>query len=489
MRNTPILTALILFALQSLSQTSPIAISHVSIVDVKTGKIADEMTVFIIGNRIDQIGKTNKTAIPKNAQEINGSGKFLIPGLWDMHVHTFQERRPDYFFQLFVGNGITGIRDMGGSFPLETMTKIRDSIIRGQKIGPRIGAMAGRILDGPGVTANVAVSVHDTAEAREYVRHFKRQGADFIKVYNLLSREVYLAIIEEAKKQNIPVAGHVPFAMKVAEVSDLGQVCIEHTAAAASLPAELFISCSTDENQLRTQLENDRAAGQETRVIIEDMAVKSYDEKKAKDLFLKFAKNGTWQCPTMVLNYPFLVGDTLKLAADERLKFIPSSMIERWNATFRQRRVNPNQVSGNTANPNNPQVRRLRLERRFALLLAMHKEGVKFLAGTDVANPYTFPGFSIHDELENFVQAGFTNLESLQTATLNPAIFLHAEDSLGSIGKGKIADAVLLDANPLENISNTKRIFGVLLNGKYFSKAQLDQLFLDAEKIAKDNNK
>jgi imidazolonepropionase-like amidohydrolase len=447
-----------------------LVIKNVSVVDVKAGKVIGNTTVIIEDHRIKSVGI--KLPMPKNAITIDGKGKYVIPGLWDMHVHMLIDGYTQ-FLPLFVANGVTGVRDMGGTLSFEKIREVKDSIQNGELTGPRI-VMTGRLLDGPGNTSWVGVAIHTPEEGREAVKDHKKAGADFIKVYNLLSKESYIAIMDEAKKQGIPVVGHVPFSVTVTEASDLGQVSVEHAAAAASLPADLFLSCSSEEAKLRTQLENDRKAGKETRGVIEDMAAKTYDENKAKALFDRFVKNGTWQCPTTIFNYPYQIGDSAKLATDPRLQYIPEFLLDHWKELYRQRMSMGENVT----------VRKMRLQKRIELLNMMHKQGVLFLAGTDVANPYVFPGFSLHEELEYMVKAGFTPFEALQTATINPARFLKAADSLGTVEQGKIADLVLLDANPLENISNTKKIYAVIVNGKLLERKDLDELLDKAKQLA-----
>jgi hypothetical protein len=438
-------------------------IRHVSVIDMKDSNVKKDQTVIIEGNKVASF--SSKTKIPASAKIINGKNKFLIPGLWDMHVHMMLSGRLQYFLPLFVANGITGIRDMGGSFPIGKIRKLKDSIQQGLVAGPRIGAMTGKILEGPGNNMDIAVTVQDTTEARKIVKEYKEDGADFIKVYNLLSKDVYETVLSEAKKQQMTVEGHIPFSMTASEVSDLGQITIEHSASALTVPAELFISCSFEETELRKELKKDIAEGKETRAKKEEMATETYDENKAKALFKKFKSNGTWQCPTIVLNYASMTDSSARMN-DPRLQYIPASIVENWNKLLKQRMAMIGDATTKIA----------RFNRRLQLMKDMHQQGVRFLAGTDVLNPYVFPGFSLHDELAYLVKAGLTPYEALQTATINPAIFLKSTDSLGTIEKGKIADMILLDANPLENISNTKKIYAVIINGKFFARKDLDDM-------------
>jgi hypothetical protein len=179
-----------------------------------------DQTVIVTGNHITAVGRAGRVKVPAGVQVIDATGKFLIPGLWDMHAHALSEGRYEWVFPLLIANGVTGVREMGNDLPFERINQIREEILEGKILGPRFGAITGRILDGPGTKLNVALEVGTAEEARSLVREYKRQGMDFVKPYDLLSREVYLAIVGEAKRQRIAVAGHVPFSMSAAEVSD-----------------------------------------------------------------------------------------------------------------------------------------------------------------------------------------------------------------------------------------------------------------------------
>jgi hypothetical protein len=218
------------------------------------------------------------------------------------------------------------------------------------------------------------------------------------------------------------------------------------------------------------------AAGLPERRMLEQV-LELCDEKKAFALFRHLAENGTWQVPTLVLR-KIDATDSDTLYGDDRLKYMPGGKdhFSDWDE-FHSRRQK------RTAKEWNDE--RDRLKRALEIVGAMHRAGVKFMAGTDFSNPYLYPGFSLHDELALFVEAGFTPMEALQTATRNPAEFLGLSDSLGTVEKGKFADLVLLEADPLENISNTQRINAVFVNGRYLSKETLRKMLADAETNAK----
>jgi hypothetical protein len=428
-----------------------LAIKNVSIVDVKHNKIQTGKTVVIRNNKIVSIN--DNVDIPKDANILDGQGKYLIPGLWDMHVHTLSDKRYVYSFPLLIANGVTGVREMGNNLSIEEVNQIRKDIEQGKMLGPRFGQLTYHILDGPGTQFSVAIAVSSPDSGRMLVRKYKEAGADFIKPYNLLSRDVYLAIADEAKKEKIPLEGHVPFSMTAAEVSALGQRTIEHD-------FDVLVSCSKEESELRKNLH------QQTWGQAEAKAAVSYDEQKAKKLFTIFIHNRTWSCPTIAFYKPFwLISDEQEVLRDTLLKYIPKSQVDAWQVAFQR-------LSHNTV----AEYRVKQYQMRSKIVKDMHDQGVQILAGTDTGSPFSLPGFSLHQELQALVDAGLPNIEALRAATINPAKFFGKEDEFGTVEKGKIADLVLLDANPLEDVSNTKRIFAVVINGKLLRRDDLNAL-------------
>jgi len=472
MRKALALLTIILSPVLVVAQSQSFAITHVTVLGTDGTPAKTDMTVVVTGNRIAAVGKTGKIRAPRGSHVVDASGKFMIPGLSGMHVQGLRLGRPDFCIPLFVANGITSVRDMGGSFPPDVVRRMRADIAAGRLVGPRLLAAPGKIIDGPFPTPRDAfMSVNSPEEARGAVEASKAAGWDFVKAYNLLSRDAYLALIDESKRRGIPVAGHVPFSMTAAEVSDLGQASVEHA-------ADLLVSASRAEESLRklTLAEGTAATNSNwARARIEIDAARTYDEAKTNLLFAKFARNGTWQCPTLVLKRMSAAPDREALAHDPRLKYIPRLLQQRWSNTFDQLVVPIG----------TPEDRALRAAATLRLVGAMQRAGVKILAGTDTPpQPYLYPGFSLHEELALMVEAGLTPLQALQTATLNPAIFLKMRNSLGTVERGNLADLVLLDANPLEDINNTKKINAVVLNGRLLDRRALDKLLADAEAAA-----
>jgi len=437
----------------------PLVFTHVTVIDATGVAPQPDMAVVITGGRITAVGKTSEIALPDDAQMVDGTGKFLIPGLWDMHVHIVG---PSYL-PLFLANGITGVRDMHSFFP-GVILQMRKDVREGKLLGPRIVA-AGALVDGDKPFWPGSLVAKNAEEGRTAVQSLKKRGANFIKVYTKLPRPAYLAIAEEAKKVGLPFAGHVPEAVSAAEASDLGQKSLEHLYG-------IFLSCSTDEEKLRNE-EIDAMAkldNTEIRTLMGRIQVKaldSYSDEKARALFTRFAKNETWQDPTLTVLHALAYLDDEKFTNDPRIKYMPSFVRSGWKVK------QPPEVIAD---------RKRIYKKSVSVVTAMHRAGVQFLAGTDVTNPYCFPGFSLHDELTLLVEESkFTPMEALQCATRNPAKFLGMEKDLGTVEKGKLADLVLLDANPLDNIKNTQMIAAVVVNGRLLAKAELQKMLDDVE--------
>jgi imidazolonepropionase-like amidohydrolase len=460
------------------AQNRPVVFRHVTLIDMTNEQPKPNMTVIVSGNRIAGIGKNIK--VPKNAQIIDASGKFLIPGLWDMHVHTLRKGRPPIFFPLFIANGVTSVRDMGSSLEeLDQLKELRQNIANGTIIGPRIAASAGPLLDGPNAfwPGSWSVRVSNETDARQAVDLLKQHGADFIKTYNNIPREAYFAIIDEAKKQGLPVAGHVPLTISALEASNAGQKTMEHL---GSVYGGILLACSSRETEIRKAIvyaieqPNSTAPSQFAVQRAElPLLLNSYSEEKAKILFSRFVQNGTWQVPTLAVLRAFAYIDDPVFTNDERVKYLPLSMRSDWkpqdNPIFRER------TATDIANG-----KRL-FNKQLQLVGEMNRAGVPIMAGSDTINPYVFPGFSLQDELGLLVQAGLTPLETLQAATINPAKFLGKEKELGTIEKDKLADLILLEANPLEDISNTRKINAVIFNGRLLDRKTLDKMLADVE--------
>ena len=477
----------LLFALLSLSSLvvaqsptipadKPLILTHVTVIDA-TGSLAKpDMRVVIRDHKITAIDRTSAIVPREDGEIVDATGKFLIPGLWDMHVHT---GRKDIFLPLYIANGVTGVRDMGGDIedPSGELSSLsgryiqlslwRTAIEEGSLLGPRL-VIAGFLIDGFKWQGNIAAT--NAEEGRQAVDVLKKTGVDFVKVKSFLSKDAFLAIAAEARRQNMVLAGHVPDAVRVAEASEAGQKSIEHLTG-------IGVGCSAIERQLMDEKAQAFAARDRARYAsIEPRAAATFDPTIATALFRTFVTNGTWQVPTLVELRRNALGDDStnpgqNSPEDEPLRaYLPEPLRDWWSKN-----------RSATASSGGQEL----FASELSLTQKMHKSGVLFLAGTDSPNPSILPGFALHDELKLLVSAGFSPMEALQTATLNPARYLGREKDLGTIETGKLADLVLLDANPLEDISNTQKIRAVIVNGRYLNRETLDAMLVGVQAAAK----
>jgi imidazolonepropionase-like amidohydrolase len=429
---------------------SALIIVHVAVIDVVTGGVRRDASVVVEGDRITQVRSSRGVKIPAGARVVDGTGKFLIPGLWDMHVHTFfGEQAPagrDITLPLFVANGITGVRDMGSE--LEAVLQARAEIAGGTLLGPRM-IVAGPMLDGPKTQFPASIAITTPEDGRRAVDMLVSRGVDFIKIQSYVPRDAYFAIVDECKKKNIIFVGHVPDAIRGAEASNAGQKSFEHLIG-------IFEGSSTAEDEL---LKGPKSPGK---------FLDTYDAPKEAALIALLAKNQTWQCPTLFWERGQWLVDAIDVSKDPDAKYVPALWRDELWPRFTKSIVKEMDTDPLA-------VREKFVEHELDIVRKLHAAGVPFLAGTDTpAGVDVIPGFSLHLELQRFVDAGFTPLEALQTATINPARFLGKTADFGTVEKGKMADLVLLDANPLEDIRNTQRIAGVVLAGRYSSRADLD---------------
>jgi imidazolonepropionase-like amidohydrolase len=438
-----------------LAQGQDLAITHVTVIDTRTGRAQRDMTVLISGDHIAAVAESRRLQPPRGAQTVDGQRKFLIPGLWDMHVHmranwdraAIDAAAWTFYAPNFIANGVTGVRGMWDMLP--TIQKLRAEIASGRVAGPRVVA-SGNMLDGDPPSVPGAIACADARQGRAAVDQLKREGSDFVKVYSGLSRDTYFAIADQSRKAGLPFAGHVPNSVTAAEASDAGQKSIEHLLG-------VFVSCSSREAEFAGSVAN---FGAPLRA-----AAESYDSRKAAALFARFVKNGTWQTPTLAaLRSVAYFGDAAYMK-DDRLSQLPPAILEFWKAGGMGMRA-----------ADDPAARSRQFERELTLVGAMQKAGVKILAGTDTPNPYVFPGSSLHDELELLVKAGLTPLQALQAATLRPAEYLGMAARLGTIAPGRLADLVLLSGDPLADIANTRRIEAVIQNGRLYQRPDLQRV-------------
>jgi imidazolonepropionase-like amidohydrolase len=402
--------------------SAPVALTDITLIDIETGARRTAVTVLTQGDRIAAIGPI--VAVPRGATRVSGRGKFLIPGLWDMHTH--HQGTGAESLDLFVAKGIVGTRDMGGD--ADFILPLRDRVRAGTVFGPEIVA-SGPMVDNAPPEFPYRLHVTNADEARAAVRELKRLRVDFIKVHDHTPREVFFATIAEASRVGLTVSGHVPLSVKVEEAADAGIRSIEHLA-----NYEVLGECSTGE---------------------------TYSLSSCLRLFDKLAAKGVWQTPTLAFEQT--LPDVFEGKPLRHAEYASDSLLE-----LTRRNIEVSHVP-------KASLDKLRYAARVTLQQGIHdlfSRGNRFLSGCDGL----VPGFCLHDELEWFTKAGFSPLEALQTATINPARFLGREKLLGTIEVGKRADLVLLDADPLTDIRNIQRIDAVVLRGQLVTMPTIERI-------------
>lgn len=428
-------------------------ISNITIIDIETGSLLSNKDIWIEGERINKIEDHDPTR--KSLQFLDGTNQFVIPSLWDMHAHIV-----DYSWvpDLYTSLGVTGLRVMHGdsSRMNDILLNRKDGFYKGFEF-----LYSSPITDGPGDNWPGTEIASSPEEGRSLVQKYVETGYDFVKIYHHLDHETYLAIVDECKKLDIPFAGHVPNMLTTQEVIKTGQKSIEHWLGLEhALPDPSFMETQFSNYDTYAHFLNDFLERYDSSLIEKVLDVTKSDQ--------------TWFCPTLITtkNSAYSIAYDSIFRHDERLKFIPSEEQEYWFGDLTE-----DETPAYLQIPeeyNQAEIAFFKLH--MTILKKMLDNGSKFLAGTDTSSPNVYPGFSLHEELQLFVEAGFTELEALQTATLNPAIFAQRENDLGTIEQGKIANLLILDQNPLVNIENTLTIDGLIRRGKYFDKETLESL-------------
>ncbi len=395
-----------------------IAIQDVTVIDVASGTARPHMTVVIDEGRISRVGAASSIQISAATRVIAGKDKFLIPGLWDMHVHLYYKQ----YLPLFLAFGVTGVQDMGSDF---AKVKIwRDEIEKGSAIGPRIVTSGPPVDGGPSEDPKLPLIVARNADqGRQAFDQLYKMDVDFIKILSRLPRDAYFALAEQARHWDLRMVGHVPSNVTAQEAVEARQKSLEHMFGITK-------SVSTDEEAVR--------------------------------FFERCTLTGTRVSPTLVLWLRMSHIDDTRLMSDPQLAIVPASIRGKWP-----------DVS------DDPVSLKLQIWRIYRLVALAKRAKTEILAGTDTGDPYVIPGAALQDELEQLVGAGLTPREALEAATLAPARFFEAEKDMGSIEKGKLADLVLLGANPLDDIRNVRKVEGVFSHGRYYARKDLDELLKD----------
>ena len=426
-----------------LAAQSTVAVTRVTVIDGSSPRPRANQTVIVEGNRIRSVGPAGSARVPTGARVVDGRGKFMVPGFWDMHVHTAITGGRD-LLALYVANGVTGVRDMAGTW--DTLTTWRREVANGQLVGPRIIA-SGPYLEGGDVPIP-HLTTRNAEEARVGVDSLIALGVDFIKVHSQLNAEAYFAIARRARERGIVFAGHVPRVVGSAAASDSGQKSIEHLLA---IPAP----CTrADSIVLAPRFTVQSALG---RCSSESLA----------PLYRKFVRNGTYVTPTFTAQVEVAYWPTRALPGDSLARYLPKVVRDYVAQIFPM----PDSIP-----PNADSVGRAMLAKRLRQVAEMQRAGVRILTGTDAPLRNSPPGFGLHEEFTLLSRGGMTPFQILRSATLEPARYFGMLDSSGTVARGKLADLVLLDANPLLDINNTRRISAVIANGRLFTTAERAEL-------------
>jgi imidazolonepropionase-like amidohydrolase len=429
-----------------------VAITGVTIIDpTSSNPSAEDQTILVSSGVIQAVGPSTSTAVPAGARRIDARGKFAIPGLWDAHVH-FMNTGPTAL-SLYIANGVTSVREMGGYIDSTRAWQAR--MKAGSLVGPRI-LTPGPILESPVYLERVVqrsvadprigrrvlpyrLGVTDSIHAGTVIDSLVRLRVDFVKVRTSSNPAAFYAILREAKRAGLRVAAHQSAAVSIRNALDSGQTDLQH----GILPPLSTLSPATRDSVYR-----------------------------------KFVENNAWYTPTLsVSRTVMLSGDSAARAifgpdvirADERRAYASPWLLEWWRMQVDERIRDPQPMS--------PAVMDAAYASSVADVRRMHELGVEILAGTDAGSVLVYPGFALHDELRLLVDdAGLSPRAALWSATVGPARFARLDDRLGTLSAGKIADVVLLDADPLTDIRNTRRINAVIQAGRVFPRAELDAL-------------
>lgn len=436
-----------------------LAITNANVVHLETGKI-EVQDIYISDGKIQAVEAASSSNF-KVDSTIDASGKYVLPGFWDNHIHL---RGGDSliannknFLKLFIANGITTVRDAGGDLTHSVMDW-KNQIAAENLIGPTIFT-AGPKIDGPGATWAGSLEVETEEDIMEALDSLESLNVDFVKIYDSrISPENYLKTIEETKKRGFTVSGHMPFTVTLEETIDAGMDGIEHL-------YYIMKGCASNEIEVTDKLNKGEMGFWGAMPAL----MGAYSDSTAQTTFTNLKENDVFVVPTLHIVKTLSYLDEVDHSKDLYLKYMGKGIIQTYMG-----RIQSSLNSSEEARENRKQ-----LDAFFgALAKSLNDAGVQLLAGSDSGafNSYTYPGISLHKELQVMVENGISPLDALRTSTANGAKFLNQTDDYGRISKGKISDLVILDANPLKNIENTQKIYTVIKGTQVFSKSQLQEL-------------
>jgi len=440
-----------------------------TLIDVETGELQEGKTIIVQADSIFAVINNSEADQYAATVTMDAHGKFIIPGLWDMHVHfgggdsLIQENKN--LLPLYVANGITTVRDAAADIS-PSVLQWREEIAHGKLFGPTIFT-SGPKLEGYQSMWIGDIEISTVEEMNHAIDSLQKMNVDFIKITdNTLKPDLYLEILREAKKRGIKTSSHIPASLLLEQVSEAGLGTVEHG-------SYLLKASSTHEKDLTEKI----AAGKITYREALPEILATLSEEKALNTFSLLAKNGTAVVPTLNISYTTAYLDQQDHSNDGYQKYIGKGLLKTYNWRV-ERAANDNEKA--------IALRHESYEKTKTLLPWVQKSGMKIIAGTDAGylNSFVYPGIALHQELQLFVEAGLTPLQALQSATINGPWFFGKLNKYGSLQAGKFADMLVLDENPLKDIKATQKISAVLLKGKLLDRKNLDSLLVE---IAKKN--
>ena len=473
-----ILSAAIALPLASpplVGESGDYAITDTNVIDIHTGDVRSGLTVIIESGEIT--GLQNGGQLPTGIKMIQGTGKYVIPALWDMHTHGLKVS-PQIHHALFISNGVTGARDMSGCMDRDDnywacpadRRRWTEQAKKGERISPIYVLQSSYQLNGGQEVPQgfpEFFRIADLAAAKKLVDFYRDQQVDFIKPYTELSREQYDNLVRQAKDGGLDLAGHKPIAVSLERALDAGQKSIEH--------GRLFLFECYDGIEKFRQLADPITHYDAT--LMRTM-LRRQNEEKCSQLMGRMAASETWWTPTLTTLQMGAYSNDAAFRQDARQELIPYVVNELiWQPDI-------DRAARNGLDEEGVFVRTDFFEHAKAQVDRAQQMGVKLLAGTDNIDTYVFTGSSLHDELSMMVDAGLSPLQALRTATINPAIYAGMDQSYGSVEPGKRADLLLLNANPLADIDNTRDIHGLMYNGAYYDRDALNTLEAFARNMA-----
>jgi len=460
-----------ILALGFTNQNIDLVISNPKIINTENGSIIRDHDILITGNVIVNI-VPHRRNYNKSIKVIDAHDMYAIPGLWDMHVHALWSGWFEICNPLMLANGVTGFRDTWGD--LKLADTVRSRMANGEIPFQRF-ILAGNLVDGTPPIWPVSQVAENPESGVKLVDSLYKAGANFIKVYSRLTPETFQAIAKRCRELNIKFIGHLPQKVRLIDAANAGMYSMEHLYGFTEAFSDIEDSIFAIMNKI--DWAGDRMTVASFSAERQSLLLKSKIVQAKVDKVCSALKaNHTWIAPTLNLLRGFAYMDVLDTVKDERLDYLPSEQTATWKVE------NDLRVKNRTAQQ--WKDAKALYQNSVEQLRLLNKNSIPILAGTDTPNPYCFPGFSLHDEFERMIGAGLTTLQVLQTATLNAAKYLDKTDSLGIIAPNKYADIILLSQNPLDDIANTKKIEGLCVNGKFYSKKDLESLKQQAKAIS-----